>query len=82
MTDPTPVPPDWAANLAQAAKDDPAWFARLVAAVAAVRDARRVAKEARTDEQSASQRKTTADQAVDQHTATLRDVLIEKGGRP
>ena len=79
MTDPTLPPPDWATRLADAMKADPEWFARVDAAVAAVREARRVAKDARADEQSAAQRKVTADQAVEEHTATLRDVLVEKG---
>lgn len=79
MSTPPVPPPDWAASIARAAKDDPAWFTRLDAAVAAVKNARRVAKDARTDEQSAGQRRVTADQAVDDHTAVLRDVLVEKG---
>ena len=76
-----PTPPDWASNLVDAMKADPDWFNRVDAAVAAVREARRVAKEARTDEQAVAQRKLTADQAVDDHTAVLRDILVEKGER-
>lgn len=75
-----PAPPDWVVQLIGAARDDPEWFDRVIKAVNDMKDARRVRGEARQAEQAAAQRRLQAEETVDTHTATLRDILIEKGG--